>query len=299
MSQYDLVILTQDDFIQPDVVTPFIQQIQHEESLIVNAVTRKGYRAIRKSWSDKEFDWYSARSAIFRSTWDYFERLSEFIDTIQLISTKTRLFNSYELFKWNLDKRYLLNLEEKGVNIVPTKYVQRRESIPLESFINEFQNHTLIIKPAISATAFNTYVVNMDNLTSMEEKFSQLVSSSSMLVQPYQESITSLGEISYVVIDGAYSHAIRKLPKKGDFRVQDDFGGTFVDHQPDAHEIEFAQLAVSKCPERPQYARVDAIRDNTGSLSLMELELIEPELWFRNCPDGVTKLVDAIVSQLK
>ena len=115
-----------------------------------------------------------------------------------------------------------------------------------------------------------------------ESNFQKLIKKESFLFQEFLKDIQIFGEISIILIDGEYTHAVRKIAKKGDFRVQDDHGGTVEVYNPVKEEIEFAKLCVSKCPSQPIYARVDLIYDNKKNISLGELELIEPELWFRN-----------------
>ena len=115
-----------------------------------------------------------------------------------------------------------------------------------------------------------------------------------MLFQVFLKDIEIFGEISLIVIGGQYTHAVRKIAKKGDFRVQDDHGGTVEKHIATDAEIEFAEKCISNCPYNPLYARVDIVYDNKQNLSLSELELIEPELWFRNNKNSVKKLSQEI-----
>ena len=100
-----------------------------------------------------------------------------------------------------------------------------------------------------------------------------------MILQPFQYNIVEKGEISLMVMNGNFTHAILKIAKKGDFRVQDDFGGSVHDYNPTQEEIDFAENTVKACQEMPIYARVDVFTDNNNTLALAELELIEPELW--------------------
>jgi len=114
------------------------------------------------------------------------------------------------------------------------------------------------------------------------------------MLQPFQHAIVKKGELSLIVIDGEFTHAVLKIAKKGDFRVQDDFGGTVHTYTPTKTEIEFAEQAVNACKSKPVYARVDMFIDNNGQLAIAELELIEPELWFRNNTKAADKLALAI-----
>ena len=118
-----------------------------------------------------------------------------------------------------------------------------------------------------------------------------------MLFQEFQYQIQSKGEMSLMMINGKFTHAVLKKAKTGDFRVQDDFGGTVIDYAPNKEEISFAEKAIAACPKETTYGRVDIFYDNDNRLSLGELELIEPELWFRKHPTAANKLSDAIFIQ--
>ena len=119
------------------------------------------------------------------------------------------------------------------------------------------------------------------------------------MVQPFQENIIKTGELSLIVMGGKYTHAVRKVAKQGDFRVQDDHGGVVLGYTPTEEEIQFAEKAVAACNERPLYARVDMIRDNANKLAIMELELIEPELFFRFYKPAADRLADVIAQRVQ
>ncbi|MFO0824011.1 MAG: hypothetical protein U0792_13015 [Gemmataceae bacterium] len=125
-----------------------------------------------------------------------------------------------------------------------------------------------------------------------------LLAQEAMLVQPFQDDVARTGEDTLMVFGGRYTHAVRKVAKPGDFRVQDDHGGTVHEYQPTQEQIELAERAVAACQPRPVYGRVDLIRDNNGRLAVMELELIEPELWLRFHPPAAEAFADGIVAFL-
>ena len=115
-----------------------------------------------------------------------------------------------------------------------------------------------------------------------------------MLFQEFLNNITTQGEISLIMIGGRYTHAIKKIAKEGDFRVQDDHGGRIEKYTPTKEEIVFAENCLAASPFKPMYARVDIVYDNNNKPSLSELELIEPELWFRNHPKAAEQLAEKI-----
>ena len=156
-----------------------------------------------------------------------------------------------------------------------------------------------ILKPCISGGARHTYKLNLENLESHESVFRELIAKEAMMLQPFQYNIVEKGEISMMVINGKYTHAILKIAKQGDFRVQDDFGGSVHDYTPTKSEIEYAENCVKACSEMPMYARVDIFEDNDGKIALAELELIDPELWFRKYPKAAQILANAINKKMK
>ena len=140
--------------------------------------------------------------------------------------------------------------------------------------------------------------MNLENLKEHETLFQELIANEDMMLQPFQHNIVSKGEISMMVFNGQFTHAILKKARAGDFRVQDDFGGSIHNYAPTSEEIEFAEASVKACIELPIYARVDIFDDNDGHIALSELELIEPELWFRHHPEAAKLIAKAIKDKL-
>lgn len=151
-----------------------------------------------------------------------------------------------------------------------------------------------VVKPCVSGAARHTYRINRANAEELQSVVGPLVAGESFILQPFIGDVLRSGEDSLMVIDGRFTHAVRKVAKAGDFRVQGDHGGTVQDHEPTEEQIELAERAMSICQPAPSYGRVDMVRDNQGRLAVMELELIEPDLWLRNNPSAATALAQAI-----
>ncbi len=290
----DIVILTDCRYSNPIEIDQYVQNILDEDNYVKLALENLGLKVGRLAWSDSNFDWETTKYILFRSTWDYFDRFDEFSRWLKLVSNKTKLLNSEKLIRWNIDKHYLYDLKQKSVNIIPTLFIEKNTKTTLEIIHKETDWNQTILKPCISGTARHTYRLNRDNLKSHETLFQELISKESMMLQPFQNSIVEKGEISLMIINGKYTHAVLKKAKKGDFRVQDDHGGSVHIYTPTSKEIIFAEKAVKASIEFPVYARVDIISDNDGQLAIVELELIEPELWFRNYPEAANYLAEAI-----
>lgn len=299
---YDLTILTDHRYVNPTEQGEYIQNVLDEDRLLAEACERLGMSVYRTNWDDPEMDWSTTKFVIFRTTWDYFERFREFSKWLDCVQNQTTLINSKELIHWNLDKKYLVELESKGVRIPPTRYCTFDDHVSLEQVITESGWKKGILKPAISGAAHNTFKFDCNDQSAFADIcniYQELIEKEDLLVQEYQEQITTKGEVSYILFGGKYSHAILKKAKPGDFRVQDDFGGTIHEYHPTEEEIEFAEFALSKSPEMPVYARVDVFWNNEDELVLGELELIEPELWFRKSDTAADACALAIQAFMK
>ncbi|MEM7299188.1 MAG: hypothetical protein AAF391_13095, partial [Bacteroidota bacterium] len=225
---------------------------------------------------------------------DYAERFPEFSDWLIDVSLKTKLINSYDLLVWNLDKHYLADLKDRGVNVVETYFIEAKDTRTLAELHDQLGWAKTVLKPAVSAAAKDTFKLDVGTLSELEQHYSSLIENESMMLQPFQESVVERGEISLMVMGGQFTHAVLKVAKPGDFRVQDDFGGTVHQYDPTQEEVDLAIAAVKACETMPFYARVDIVSDNDGKPAVSELELVEPELWFRNNPESAAVLAQKI-----
>ena len=217
---------------------------------------------------------------------------------LDALVSKTELINPATQIYWNIDKCYLQDLNEKEVHIPPTKFIKAKSATSLSTLQKETGWTEMVLKQTVSAGGRHTYRLSKDNLADYEAVFQQLIAVETMLLQPFLHNIVSQGEIGLMVIEGKVTHAVLKKAKAGDFRVQDDFGGSVELYQPTDLEIAFAEQVVAACEILPTYARVDIVRDNENKLALSEIELIEPEMWFRLHPVAATKLAEAIVKKI-
>ena len=297
MSVFDVVVLTDPRYLE-DSSDPYKHNVFYEDQLVVEALRTEGLKVERKSWDAKYLDWSKAKALIFRSTWDYFDRFKEFSKWIDKVSKQTQLINSERLFRWNIDKHYLLDLQRKEVNIPESYFIEKGCQDSLNAIHKKLQWHETVLKPCVSGAGRHTYKLNAETIPEYETLFSELIHHEAFVLQPFQHRIVSDGEISLMLFNGQFTHAILKKAKPGDFRVQDDFGGTVHSYKPTEEEITLAINALSACPELPIYARVDIIRDNVGDLAVSELELIEPELWFREHPAAAQVLAKAIKNHI-
>ena len=291
---YDVVILTDNRYINPIEIDWYTKQVLLEDKILQDALENIGLVVCRKDWADNKFNWSNTKCAIFRTTWDYFERFDEFFAWIEETKNKIIFINSLEIIKWNINKRYLIELNNKGVNIASTLFINKDNPRTLNSLFKETNWNEAVIKPAISGAARHTYKVTPTNCKDYEVIFKHLIYQETMLFQEFLYNIIQKGELSIIMIAGKYTHAVKKTAKKGDFRVQDDHGGKVRKYVPLKEEILFAEQCINIFNPCPLYARVDIVYDNKNELSLSELELIEPELWFRNNPKSAKLLAKEI-----
>lgn len=276
----------------------YLGNILRDENLLIAALAELGIAAERVDWSRADVDWSSFPLAVFRTTWDYFDRFPEFAAWLARVQSQTRLCNDAALIHWNMDKHYLADLEARGLPIAPSRFIERGSILRLSELLDVTGWHEAVIKPTVSGGARYTYRVNRANVAEVQATVQPLLTGEAFLVQPFVPSIITQGEDSLMVFGGKYSHAIRKIAKPGDFRVQDDHGGKAQAHEPMPAQIELAERAIAACDPRPAYGRVDLVADESGGWSLMELELIEPELWLRFQPKSATAFARAIADTL-
>ncbi len=298
MHQFDVVLLTDSRYVAPQKTDQYTQNVLTEDGLVSEALVNRGLRVWRTNWDNPDFDWSTTRYILFRTTWDYFNRFDEFKVWLESVSKKTKLINSDSLIKWNIDKFYLEDLSRKGIRIPPTIFIKPKDRRTLSEIIGLSDWPEVILKPAISGGARHTYRIKASEAKEFEYIYQTLIKSEAMLLQEFQHLIMEKGEVAFMVFGGKYSHAILKKGKEGDFRVQDDFGGTVHDYQANREEIAFAEQVVAACTSQPVYARVDVLWDNNDQPCLSELELIEPEMWFRNHNPAAESMANALVKHI-
>jgi len=227
---------------------------------------------------DEPNDWSRFDAVIVRTTWDYHLKIDKFKQWLDhLDQLKIRVFNPADVIRWNLHKFYLRDLSRKGIPIIPTIFHPAGRKIDFDEISSDGWDR-LIIKPAISATAHNLLKLNATNHRKFRPDIDNLVRDNDLLIQKFQPEVTTSGEWSLVFFNSEYSHAILKLPQNGDFRVQDNYGGSSQLKTPNCDTIAQATDIIRLLDKDLLYARVDGIVVNQQFL-LMELELIEPDLF--------------------
>lgn len=302
MKKYDVVVLTDSRYVNPLKTNTYISNVLREDELVINALKEKNLSVVKKDWNDSIFDWETTRSILFRSTWDYFDKFELFKKWFNKTKNKCLMINSTETIEWNIDKHYLLDLHEHQIPIPNSEFIKRGSSIDLSLLMQKKNWNEIVVKPTISGAAKNTYRLKEEEIIQFGPTWEKLIYKEDFIVQEFQNNVITEGEVAMIVIGGKFTHAVLKKAKEGDFRVQDDFGGSIAIYNPSEEMVKLAEKCTRILTPIPSYARVDIIWDNLRELAVSELELIEPELWFRLNPNAAQKLaqhVDLILSEKK
>ena len=302
MKKYDVVVLTDSRYVNPLKTNTYISNVLREDELVINALKEKNLSVVKKDWNDSIFDWETTRSILFRSTWDYFDKFELFKKWFNKTKNKCLMINSTETIEWNIYKHYLLDLQEHQIPIPNSEFIKRGSSIDLSLLMQKKNWNEIVVKPTISGAAKNTYRLKEEEIIQFGPTWEKLIYKEDFIVQEFQNNVITEGEVAMIVIGGKFTHAVLKKAKEGDFRVQDDFGGSIAIYNPSEEMVKLAEKCTRILTPIPSYARVDIIWDNLRELAVSELELIEPELWFMLNPNAAQKLaqhVDLILSEKK
>ena len=223
--------------------------------------------------------------------WGYHEHFETWMAVLdRLEQRRMPVANPVPLLRWNSDKSYLEELAAAGVDSVPSMTVIELDEAHLDEARAHFGCDTVVVKPLVSASAHGTYKLDPG------DPVPEAVRGWRMLVQPLIERIVDSGEWSLMFFDGAFSHAVAKVPVPGEFRVQPEFGGIIRRCDPPDNSIALAEAALAAAPAPSTYARVDIVRGNDGKLRIIELELLEPALFLDHAPEAGARFAAAVRS---
>lgn len=268
------------------------------DQLLIPELAKFGIQAKAIIWDDPSVEWTSFDYLIFRNTWDYYEKESAFnlwLDKLENLGVKT--LNALDTIRANKHKFYLRTLEKQGIKILPTIFIEKTNHLDLAQMFPKSWKKA-VIKPAFSAGSYLTEVFEADNLAATNKKYQPIAAVKDLLLQQFMPEIQSLGETSLVFFNKQFSHAINKKPVEGDFRIQVQFGGKYTAILPNSALINQAQRIVDTFPDPLLYARVDGIVIG-NELHLMEIECIEPDLYFNYSEGSKQRFVQAILELIR
>ena len=264
-----------------------------EAPLVVQALDETGVHAELQPW-DADVSWGGYDLVVVRSPWDYFTRLDEFLTWVEQVAAQTRIVNPAAVIRWNSHKGYLAEMATQGVPVLPTLMLERGSSGAAER-LAACGWSDVVAKPAVDGGARETLRTDPCSAEAAAH-VERLVADGDVVVQPFAPQIEA-GETSLLFFGGELSHAVRKVPAAGDYRVQAHHGGTEHPHEPTPAELETARRAMACAPDRLTYARVDLV-DVEGVPTLMELEVIEPDLFLRLDEGALDRFTAAVLAEL-
>jgi glutathione synthase/RimK-type ligase-like ATP-grasp enzyme len=263
-------------------------QLSASDRLAAEALRARGAEVTPLVWSApgsstlaEQFD-----AVVIRSCWDYHLRHEQFIAWLRSLSVA--VFNPVDLMIWNSRKTYLMELEQRGIRIVPTLFPS--DALLDESLFDLLGTDRVVVKPIVSASAHETHLLRRGESRNVRD-------ARETMVQPFISEIEE-GEWSVIFFDDRHSHTVLKRPAKGDFRVQKDFGGNALLHDAPHGVMELARQVVQALDPLPLYTRVDIVDTRDRGALLVEVELVEPELFFDLAPFATTTFSDALLHRL-
>lgn len=255
-------------------------------ALYVDLLKRHDIEIVPVEWTQAR----PVRPAWAQLAWGYHLQPARWDTLLAAWPDEVPLINPPGLLRWNSDKRYLNDLEAAGVPVVPTRFVGLADDNELAAARDAFGTDELVVKPRISASAAGT------NRVGPGDPAPRLADA---MIQPFIASVQDQGELSTFFFEGERGHAVRKVAAAGDFRVQREYGGAFTPAEPDPDQLAVAKAALAATPGLPLYARVDLVRDAEGTPRLMELELVEPDLYLDLAPDAGAAFAAHLAERLR
>ena len=248
---------------------------------------------------DSGFDPAGFDAFMIGTVWDYPPKLAAFLEAIDRLDAHAPLHNPPHVVRWNIEKRYLADLADAGAPSIPTVWAEAAEAAAINPAFDALDADRLVVKPLVGGGAWRQAVVKRGEALPKPEDLPP----GACLIQPFLPSVPEEGEYSFLFFGGRFSHALQKLPKAGDYRVQSIFGAREIVHEPRPGEIGQcravldAAAAITGAPDL-LYARVDMVRGLDGRLTVMELEVIEPYFYPEQGPDMGQVFVEALKERL-
>lgn len=239
-------------------------------------------------------DWGQYDPVIIRSIWDYTWKIEIFQDWIEKVEQKSRFVNPVSLVRWNYDKRYLIGLADAGIPVVETHFIPDWSIKRVMRCLEQNRLDDVVLKPSVSAGGRNTVRLQSPTLEAVEKFVSACPQRGALMVQKFAGSIVTGGEISALYIDGKITHCVRKTAKDGEFRVRFTYGGKESTISVDKRYRKFANNVIAALEAEPFYARIDFIEDEAGKIRLMELELIEPKMFFAHSKEAAERFAHGL-----
>lgn len=267
-----------------------------DDQVLIAAMQARGMQPVPVIW-DADARWSDFDAVILRSIWDYHLKYARFLEWLDALDAAgVPVHNSTPLVRWNADKRYMIELEQRGVRITPTWLVPRSDQVGLADICAQTRWQRLVIKPTVASTGYETWMTDAPVTGEANDAFEKQKARMDVLVQEFASGVHA-GEISLVFLGGRYSHAVIKRAAGSEFRVHIEHGGTVESIEPGNALIGWAEDVIATIDAPWTYARVDAVSDDRGPM-LMELELLDPELFFKYHPPAAERMIAALRTEI-
>lgn len=296
MSQITVAFLTSSNMVV-DGTTKREDSYEHdlEFALFHQAAKSRNIKLVEVVWDEPGINWQEFDAVLVGTTWDYVQKRDLFFAVMRQIDSQTLLLNPLKILTSNSDKQYLLDLAVKGVPTIPTISVDLVTAANVAAAFESFATEQLVIKPKVGAGAWRQVLLGKDQPMPPANELPEAAA----LLQPFLPSIQSHGELSMLFYDGEFSHAIRKTPKAGDYRIQSIYGGIDNRDEPSDPEMQLAKTALTALDEMPLYARVDVVLGLDMQPLLIELEMIEPYHYVEQGENCGNMLMQALLRRLQ
>jgi glutathione synthase/RimK-type ligase-like ATP-grasp enzyme len=269
-----------------------------EDAPLFAALSERGLGCFPRDWRTAPGRWSDADGWLIRTTWDYWRHSGEYIAMLDdAEKSGVPFWNPPPLARWNLDKRYLVDLASRGIDVVSTLVLD--EPAQVRAAMASAGWERAVLKPAISAAGWQTHRVTPDDVEERERTIRAEVGDTPLLLQPFVSEIQRAGELSLLFVEGEFCHAVSKIPAPGEFRVQEAYGGIFAPARPGQKTLQAAARVLGAVPPgaAPLYARIDGVLLEDRFL-LMEAELLEPSFYFAHGPETAHRLAAAVARRL-
>ena len=269
-----------------------------DDELAVLPLARRGIRVDTIPWDRPGVDWREYALVVIRSTWDYQHHADKFLAVLEGIERLgVTLANGSDIVRWNMRKTYLRDLAAKGIETVPTFWRDGLAPGELVPLFEELRSLEGVIKPVLGGTAQGAWRLDADSVRTLAPEIETYFAGRPLMMQPFERGIVEEGEFSMTYFDGVHSHSILKVPRAGDFRVQEEHGSEIIAIAPESALLAAGNAAIAAIGQKLLYARVDLVRHG-DAFRLMELELVEPGFYLRfdaGAPDRFAAAVAALV----
>jgi glutathione synthase/RimK-type ligase-like ATP-grasp enzyme len=265
-----------------------------DSDLSIAPMAELGWEVEMLPWR-RDVDWNDYDLVYICTPWDYQHDVEAFLGVLEAIErSSARLVNSLDLVRWNLEKTYLRELEMRGADIVPSIFFDCFDAHRVAACFSAHNTARIVVKPVVGANSDHIFVLTEPLPDDVVENLERTYERRPFFVQPFIDSVQSEGEYSLFFFGGDYSHAILKRPRPGDFRTQEEHGADILSIDAPPALIATARSVLGVVSPQPAYVRADFVRDTGTRFRLMELELIEPSLYFRTDPGSASRFATAL-----